>query len=156
LSYYWRAVKSALPLPLPIRDSLQSGFWPSSTFGLHWRTSSITMVQCEKNMQRMLHSWRGGVIIHLRHSKLGSMFTLGTFSQCAKRMEICALFGSLKQSRTQILALHTRMLFSFSTGFQHLLNISIQTLMPGGTPKRGMCGMRIDVSFQIGRRPTIS
>jgi hypothetical protein len=33
LSYYWRAVKSALPLPLRVRDSLQSGFWPSSTFG---------------------------------------------------------------------------------------------------------------------------
>jgi hypothetical protein len=33
LSYYWRVVKSALPLPLRVRDSLQSGFWPSSTFG---------------------------------------------------------------------------------------------------------------------------
>jgi hypothetical protein len=33
LSYYWRAVKSVLPLPLLVQDSLQSGFWPSSTFG---------------------------------------------------------------------------------------------------------------------------
>jgi hypothetical protein len=33
LNYYWRAMKSALPLLILIQDTLQNGFWLSSTFG---------------------------------------------------------------------------------------------------------------------------
>ena len=56
----------------------------------------------------------------------------------------------------QILTLYTQMLFSCSTRLQHLLNISMQILMLGGTPKKEMCGVRIAVSFRIGRQLIVS
>jgi hypothetical protein len=33
LSYYWKAVKSAMDSPILITNTLQNRFWPSSRFG---------------------------------------------------------------------------------------------------------------------------
>lgn len=156
----WATIRRLWNLPYLCRFLFETPYKVDSSrhlrLVLHWRTSSMTTAQCEKNMQMMLHLWRRGVIVHLRHSELGAMFTLGTFLQCVQRMEIYALFGLLEQSRTQILTLHMQMLFSCSTRFQYLLNISMQILMLGGTPKRGVCGVRIAVSFQIGCQLAVS
>ena len=32
VSQYWRGVKAALDLPLPIEENLKDGFWPRSRF----------------------------------------------------------------------------------------------------------------------------
>jgi hypothetical protein len=34
LSYYWRAVRSAMALDISVLETLRGGFWPSSRFGL--------------------------------------------------------------------------------------------------------------------------
>jgi hypothetical protein len=34
LSYYWRAVRSAMALDISVSETLRGGFWPSSRFGL--------------------------------------------------------------------------------------------------------------------------
>jgi hypothetical protein len=34
LSYYWRAVRSAMASDISISETLRGGFWPSSRFGL--------------------------------------------------------------------------------------------------------------------------
>ena len=34
LSYYWRAVRSAMAMDISVSKTLRGGFWPSSKFGL--------------------------------------------------------------------------------------------------------------------------
>jgi hypothetical protein len=84
------------------------------------------------------------------------MFLQDTSLQCILQMEVFTFFGSLRQLQTLVQILHMQMLFSYSIGHRNLLSILIPILMSGGFSKRGMCGVRIGVSFRIGRSPTIT
>jgi hypothetical protein len=151
LSYYWRAVMSAMDAAISVPQTLQNGFWPSSRFAPTVEDEYIWITaQCAKNTPKMPRLWDVGMIVLRHHFVSVVMYMMDTFLRCDRQMAICARSGLLVQSATRTQTLVTAIRFRFNIRDPIPFSTLMQTRMQGGIQRKGMCGVRTMAFCHLG------